>query len=157
MLGLASLIGLALSLIVSNRMMAGLERLIEGTRRIQDGDGYEVLPVTSNDEIGELTTAFNRMVEDLRAKDRIKETFGEFVDPRIVANLIDPSGGNDLAERQIATVFFSDIKGFSGLGCKRNIEMTPLCKVEVTLPRVLGSREVRRGGGVDEQAGVQSS
>ena len=28
--------------------------------------------------------------------------------------------------------------------------MTPLCKVEVTLPRVLGSREVRCGGGVDE-------
>ena len=34
--------------------------------------------------------------------------------------------------------------------CKRSIEMTPLCKVEVTLLRVLGSREVRRGGGVDE-------
>jgi hypothetical protein len=33
--------------------------------------------------------------------------------------------------------------------------MTPLCKIEVTLPRVLGSREVRRGGGVDERAGVQ--
>jgi len=42
--------------------------------------------------------------------------------------------------------------------CKRNIEMTPLCNIEVTLPRVLGSREVRRGGGVvDEQAGVQPS
>ena len=41
--------------------------------------------------------------------------------------------------------------------CRGNIEMTPLCKVEVTLPRVLGSREVRRGGGVDEQAGVQPS
>jgi adenylate cyclase len=116
MLGLASLVGLGLSLIVSNRMMAGLERLIEGTRQFQDGHGYEVLPVTSNDEIGKLTVAFNRMVEDLRAKDRIKETFGKFVDPRIVANLIDPAGGNDLAERQVATVFFSDIKGFSGLG-----------------------------------------
>jgi len=33
--------------------------------------------------------------------------------------------------------------------------MTPLCKVEVTLSRVLGSREVRRGGGVDERAGIQ--
>jgi hypothetical protein len=43
------------------------------------------------------------------------------------------------------------------VACKSNIEMTPLCKVEVTLPRVLGSREVRRGGGVDEQAGVQPS
>ena len=116
MLGLASLTGLGLSLIVSNRMMAGLERLIEGTRQIQDGHGYEILPVTSNDEIGKLTVAFNRMVEDLRAKDRIKETFGKFVDPRIVANLIDPAEGNDLAERQVATLFFSDIKGFSGLG-----------------------------------------
>ena len=116
MLGLASLTGLGLSLIVSNRMMAGLERLIEGTRQIQDGHGYEILPVTSNDEIGKLTVAFNRMVEDLRAKDRVKETFGKFVDPRIVANLIDPAGGKDLAERQVATVFFSDIKGFSGLG-----------------------------------------
>ena len=69
MLGLASLVGLGLSLIVSNRMMTGLQRLIEGTLRVQDGEAYEVLPVTSNDEIGKLTIAFNRMVEDLRAKD----------------------------------------------------------------------------------------
>ena len=41
--------------------------------------------------------------------------------------------------------------------CKSNIEMTPLCKIEVTLPRVVGSREVRCGGGVDEQAGVRPS
>jgi len=42
--------------------------------------------------------------------------------------------------------------------CGSNIEMTPLCKVEVTLARVLGSGEVHRGGGVvDEQAGVQPS
>ncbi len=44
---------------------------------------------------------------------------------------------------------------FAAFGCKRNIEMTPLCKIEVTHPRVLGSGEVHRGGGVDEQAGVQ--
>src|ERR1700747_1088813 len=41
--------------------------------------------------------------------------------------------------------------------CKRNVEMTPLCKIEVTPARVQGSREVRRGGVVDEQAGVQAS
>ena len=39
--------------------------------------------------------------------------------------------------------------------CKRIIEMTPLCKIEATLPRVVGSREVRLGGVVDEQAGVK--
>ena len=41
--------------------------------------------------------------------------------------------------------------------CKRYIEMTPLCNIEVTLPRVVGSRGVRRGGVVDEQAGVRPS
>ena len=44
---------------------------------------------------------------------------------------------------------------YAAVACKRNIEMTPLCKIEATLPRVLGSREVRLGGVVDEQAGVQ--
>jgi hypothetical protein len=47
---------------------------------------------------------------------------------------------------------------YAALLCKSNIEMTPLCKVEVTLPRVFGVGEVHRGGGgVDEQAGVQPS
>jgi hypothetical protein len=35
--------------------------------------------------------------------------------------------------------------------------MTPLRKVEVTLPRVLGPRGVHGGGVFDEQAGVQPS
>ena len=39
--------------------------------------------------------------------------------------------------------------------CKRDIEMTPLYKIEVTHPRVLGSREMRHGGVVDEQASKQ--
>jgi adenylate cyclase len=151
MLGLTSLIGLGLSLIVSNRMMVGLERLIVGTRRIQDGNGYEVLPVTSNDEIGKLTIAFNLMVEDLRAKDRIKETFGKFVDPRIVANLIDPAGGRDLAERQVATVFFSDIKGFSGLG--ERLTATTLVKLLNTYFSEMTALIHARNGVIDKFVG----
>ena len=115
MLGLAALVGIGLALAVSNRMMVGLARLIEGTRQMQEGQAYEVLPVLSRDEIGMLTIAFNRMVEELRAKDRIKETFGKYIDPRIVTTLIEPAGGGGLAERQTSTVFFSDIKGFSSI------------------------------------------
>jgi adenylate cyclase len=114
MLCLASLLGISLAIAVSNRMMSGLSRLVEGTKRVPGTENYELLPVTSRDEIGTLTIAFNQMVEDLRAKDRIKETFGKFVDPRVVGNLIDASG-ETVAERQVATVFFSDIKGFSSL------------------------------------------
>src|SRR5215213_12008483 len=35
--------------------------------------------------------------------------------------------------------------------------MTPLCKVDVTLPVVRGASEVRDAGGVDEQEGIRSA
>ena len=41
--------------------------------------------------------------------------------------------------------------------CSRNIEMTPLCKVDVTLPGVRGALGVRDAGGVDEQEGIRSA
>jgi hypothetical protein len=57
--------------------------------------------------------------------------------------------------RQHAIRYKLPLRVFYDLPLPRNIEMTPLCKVEVTLPRALGSWGVRRGGVVDEQAGVQ--
>jgi len=60
-----------------------------------------------------------------------------------------PTGCHLYFARRVTFLSCADIP------CKRNIEMTPLCKIEATLPRVLGSREVRLGGVVDEQAGVQ--
>ena len=53
------------------------------------------------------------MVEELRTRERIKDTFGKFVDPRIVSRLI--GSGADQAERRTLTIFFSDIKEFSGI------------------------------------------
>src|SRR3954468_17025505 len=41
--------------------------------------------------------------------------------------------------------------------CSRNIEMTPLCKVDVTLPEVRGALGLRDDGGVAEQEGIRSA
>src|SRR5215217_1390711 len=38
-----------------------------------------------------------------------------------------------------------------------SIEMTPLCKVDVTLPGVRGALGVHDAGGVDEQEGIRSA
>ena len=81
--------------------------------RIESGTVSEPLSIRTRDEVGELALAFNRMVEELRTRERIKETFGKFVDPRLVSRLI--GSGADQAERRTLTMFFSDIKGFSGI------------------------------------------
>jgi hypothetical protein len=39
--------------------------------------------------------------------------------------------------------------GYPARSCNSNIEMTPLCKIDVTLPGVRGASGVRGAGGVD--------
>ncbi|WP_237763369.1 adenylate/guanylate cyclase domain-containing protein [Thiobacillus denitrificans] len=53
------------------------------------------------------------MVVGLREKERIRATFGQYVDPRIVKTLLENRIGEDKGERQVMTVFFSDLEGFT--------------------------------------------
>lgn len=110
---LAAILGLLFALFVSSGVTRPVHRLLAGTRAVESGHLGETLVVTSRDEIGSLTAAFNRMVEQLRLKERISETFGKFVDPRIVANMI--SGTEEHVDRRVVTVFFSDIAGFTSI------------------------------------------
>ncbi len=61
MLRLASLDGLGLLLVVSNRMMAGIERLIEGTRRMQVDAGRRRLRGSAGYKQGRDRQADNRL------------------------------------------------------------------------------------------------
>jgi adenylate cyclase len=113
----ASGVGLAISGIGSGRVVSALRSLLASTRALEGGRLDVQAPVVTHDEVGELARAFNRMVVELKQRERIKETFGKFVDPRIVSRLIGGPDGDasDQAERKTATIFFSDIKGFSGI------------------------------------------
>ncbi len=113
---LAAVAGLGYASVMASRMVASLRRLVESALAMQSGRPHAPLPVVGTDEISQLTRAFNHMVSELAIKGRIKDTFGKFVDPRIVANLIGPDGeAIDTAERRVLTVMFSDIQGFSAI------------------------------------------
>jgi adenylate cyclase len=106
-------IGLGISAVGSARVVGGLRQLVVRTRAIGSGNESEPLPILTRDEVGELALSFNLMVEELRSRERIKDTFGKFVDPRLVTRLI--GSGAEQAERRTLTIFFSDIKAFSGI------------------------------------------
>ena len=80
---LAAVLGLLFSIIVSSGLTRPVRRLLEGALAVEAGKLDQILAVTSRDEIGHLTVAFNSMVEQLRLKERIRETFGRYVDPRM--------------------------------------------------------------------------
>jgi adenylate cyclase len=112
--GIAVIVGLWLSAVGAKRLVRTLWRVVDGAKAIEAGDLTVTVPVTSRDEMGQLAQAFNSMAGQLRTKERIKDTFGKYVDPRVVARLIDTTKEDiDQAERRTATVMFSDLKGFT--------------------------------------------
>jgi adenylate cyclase len=113
---LAAILGLLFSFFVSTGITRPVRRLLEGTRAVEAGRLDGSIDVTTRDEIGQLTAAFNKMVEQLRHKERMRETFGRYIDPRVVEGLIERQSltATD-GQRRVMTVLFCDMKGFTSL------------------------------------------
>ena len=112
-----SVFGLAVTLFwVARSLTRPLARLDEGMGKVIEGDFDVRLPVTSNEEVGELTSRFNDMVAGLRERNRIRSTFGKYVSESVATALLRDAGDGRLAgETRVATVMFTDIEGFTTL------------------------------------------
>jgi len=113
---LAAIVGLIFANLVGGGISRPVRQLLEGTRAVEAGQLDQSIDVTTGDEIGQLATAFNRMVVQLRDNQRVRETFGKYIDPRVVEGLIDrPNLTAAEGQRRVMTVLFCDLKGFTSL------------------------------------------
>jgi class 3 adenylate cyclase len=114
LLALAAALGIIVAAAVTLGLVRPVRRLLLGTAAVEGGALDTVIPVTSRDEIGRLTQSFNSMVGELRLKAQIRDTFGKYVDPRIVAGLIDrPELTDAKGSRREMTILFCDMKEFT--------------------------------------------
>ena len=126
--GVAILFGLAFAWLMTRRMVQPVQVLMSGLQSVERGDLKVELPVGSSDEIGALTHSFNKLVVELRSKERLKETFGKYIDPRIVEDVIlNPAVAETGGGRRIMTVSFSDLVGFTDIG--ENLTPTGLVRL----------------------------
>src|ERR1700761_1320580 len=113
---LAAILGLTFSMFVSSGITRPVRRLLDGTRAVEAGKLDGSIDVTTSDEIGQLTAAFNAMVERLRRNEKMRETFGRYIDPRVVETLVDrPALAATDGQRRAMTILFCDMKGFTSL------------------------------------------
>ena len=146
LLAIAALLGLTFAAAVTLGLVRPVRRLLLGTAAVENGALDTVVPVTSRDEIGSLTRSFNSMVGELRIKAQIRDTFGKYVDPRIVAGLLDrPELTDAKGSRRDMSVLFCDMKGFTAF----SEGLTPAALVNV-LNRYMTvmSEPVRRNNGI---------
>ena len=114
LLVIAAMLGIIVAAAVTFGLVRPVHRLLAGTAAVEGGALDTVIPITSRDEIGQLTQSFNSMVGELRIKAQIRETFGKYVDPRIVAGLLDrPELADVKGSRREMTILFCDMKGFT--------------------------------------------
>ncbi|HLZ02648.1 MAG TPA: adenylate/guanylate cyclase domain-containing protein [Bradyrhizobium sp.] len=113
---IAAVLGFVFAMMVGSGITRPVLRLLEGTREVEAGRLDQPIAVTTRDEIGQLSAAFNRMIERLRQNQRLRETFGRYIDPRIAEGLLDQSvAAVTEGQRRVMTVMFCDMKGFTTL------------------------------------------
>jgi class 3 adenylate cyclase len=120
--GLTLLVVSVIAAWLSRALLGPLRQLTAGVRRFAAGDYGTNVPVGTRDEIGQLCSAFNSMVEELREKNVVIENKNR-ENEELLLNVLPAPIANRLrgGEQRIAdgfaevTVAFADLVGFTAL------------------------------------------
>jgi adenylate cyclase len=95
--------------------MSGIIRSLSRQAEMLATGGYgDKIPVHTHDEIGRLAGSFNTMVDGLKERDAIRNTFGLYVDPAFARVLLNqPEAGRLGGHRQEVAILMADIRGFT--------------------------------------------
>ena len=105
---------LFVGLLFARRLTRPISALTSGVARVAAGDLTDELPVHSRDEVGQLTRAFNHMLEGLRQRDFIRNAFGRYVSPEVAKTLLESPEGLRLGgHKREVSVLMSDLRGYT--------------------------------------------
>jgi adenylate cyclase len=108
----ALVVTVILSYLVSSSIIGPVKSMERAMIKVRNGDLTASARVAANDELGILAESFNQMIEGLRDRDRIKETFGRFVTPEIAQAILEnpPVPGGENTE---VSILFSDVRNYT--------------------------------------------
>lgn len=107
-------LGLVYAGVFTRKIVSPIGQLVQQIRTADTDGPVTSVQVGTHDEVALLADTFTRMFQNLSEKERLKATFGQYVDPRVVDRLED--GGRNLptlGEKRVVTVLMSDLDDFA--------------------------------------------
>ncbi|MFO7860069.1 MAG: adenylate/guanylate cyclase domain-containing protein [Desulfosalsimonas sp.] len=105
-------IGFRLNRLVGRSVMGPLKEMLQAIQKVEQGDFSHRIQVVSNDELGELAEAGNKMIQGLAEREQVRESFGRYVTPEIRDKILSGEIPLD-GEQKIATMLFADLRDFT--------------------------------------------
>ncbi len=109
---LGTVFALGSAVMLAKLVLNPIEELREAARAVEGGDLNTLVENLRADELGPLIDQFNRMVAEMRVKERINESFGLHVGREVADQILARDPGLGGLELEIS-VMFCDIRNFT--------------------------------------------
>ena len=121
--GCALIVGLLMSIVAARAAADPVMSVRDAVASVEQGDLDVEVPVYDATEVGLLQAGFNRMVEGLRERRRIREAFGVYVDHEVAEHILEEGVSLEGEEVEV-TLMFLDVRDFTSWA-----EETPAAEV----------------------------
>ncbi len=110
---------------MGGKIVRSIGQISKAAEHVAGGDYGEPLPVKTSDEIGQLAQSFNTMVQGLKERDFISNTFGRYVDQEIARELMRrPEASRLGGEKREVAILMSDLRDFTPLSEQLSPDVT---------------------------------
>lgn len=148
----AVLLGVLFTWVTVTWLTAPIGKLVKGVLAIGAGDFKTRIKVSSKDELGELTHAFNNMAVSLSQNETLKGAFSRYVSDAALKQILADPGKTGLHSRRVlATIYTSDVRGFTAMS--ESLEPEQVVQVINTYLSLQTEIILKHGGVVDKFIG----
>ena len=149
-IGVAFTISFELTVLLTKSILRPIEDLQKGIEAVREGRYDVSIPVTTADELGELSAGFNQMVKGLAEREKIREAFGTYLDREVAEYILSESFSPEGFEVDVS-LLFCDVRDFTGFAAEAEAPevVARLNELFETIVPIIG----RQGGHVDKFVG----
>ena len=116
-------LSIAMSFAMGRRITQPIDKLVDASRVIGNGEYTFRFKEQRKDELGLLMEAFNEMAEGMLEKSQVKSALSRYVSPGVARQILSNLDDVGLSGKRVeGTVLFADISGFTSISEKTSAE-----------------------------------